>query len=58
MDDEDKVIKYSPVKFEKTFTPDPNETFIEPIFSTEPNKYWVNIPFKLNDKISLSSERV
>lgn len=49
VEDGNKVITYQPVKFEKTFTPSINEAFIEPIYTTEPSKYWVNIPLKINN---------
>jgi len=58
VDDEDKVITYHPVKFEISFTPSMNQAFIEPIYTTEPSKYWVNIPLKINNEISLETERV
>lgn len=58
IDDDDKVISYHPVKFEKSFTPGANLAFIEPVYTTEPSKYWVNIPLKINNEISLETERV
>lgn len=45
--EEDLIIDYLPVKFEKNFTPSKNQAFFEDVTSTEPKKYRASIPLIL-----------
>lgn len=41
--DEDLIIDYIPVKFEKTFTPDEQSAFLPMVTTTEPKKHYADV---------------
>ena len=53
IDDEDLVIDYIPVKFQKELNATKSQAFIESVTSTEPRKYYASIPLKINNQIPI-----